>query len=331
MTTKLFGRVYDSEVGSIEKDLLLKTRGEVKIQIGKRFIDLIKNGKIVNSNESIFYNVQSTDQIDKDGIYLIDGNIFIKINDKVAQITQTDNSEAFVSITLDQQTTPQQKKISRKNIGLDYQDTTDALQKLDEGIVFIGDTIYYISNGNCVEYKIDKFNSIENDIQNINRELESITNNLLDSMQVSVEVEAESESNILNVYNIIQNNEIVGSISIPKDLVIERGSIVNGTWNGAEFTEGQGSDKALKLIINNQSDPVYINVTDLSEVYTAGNGIDVSNLNSISIKIDNSSNPGILSVSGDGLKISNIYNKTEINNMINNILDRINYDQYYDE
>jgi len=31
MTTKLFGRVYDSEVGSIEKDLLLKTRGEVKI------------------------------------------------------------------------------------------------------------------------------------------------------------------------------------------------------------------------------------------------------------------------------------------------------------
>ena len=42
---KFFGRTYET-VGNVSGDLLLKTRGGVKIQIGSSFIDLIKNGKI---------------------------------------------------------------------------------------------------------------------------------------------------------------------------------------------------------------------------------------------------------------------------------------------
>lgn len=47
----LFGRAYDS-VGSSDSDLIIKTRGQVKIQWGNKFIDLIKNGKI-NCNSDI--------------------------------------------------------------------------------------------------------------------------------------------------------------------------------------------------------------------------------------------------------------------------------------
>lgn len=164
---KWFGSTYEG-IGSTSSDLLLKTRGQVKIQIGKRFVDLIKDGKIASSNEPIFYTVESIDNIDKNGIYLIGNDVYIRIEGNTIQITQpdSDTSETFVSIISDQQTTTQQKKIARKNIGLDYKDVNEALQ-ISEGIVFVGNTIYYVSNGVCTEYKIDKFNELDSRIEEI--------------------------------------------------------------------------------------------------------------------------------------------------------------------
>lgn len=49
---KLFGRVYDS-IGSSQSDLLLKTKGQVKIQWGNKFIDLITDDKINFPKESV--------------------------------------------------------------------------------------------------------------------------------------------------------------------------------------------------------------------------------------------------------------------------------------
>ena len=86
MSEKWFGSVYET-VGSTSSDLLLKTRGQVKVQIGNKFVDLLKD----DSNESIFHNVKSTDDIDKNGIYLVENDIFIKIGDKIVQITQSTN------------------------------------------------------------------------------------------------------------------------------------------------------------------------------------------------------------------------------------------------
>lgn len=75
---------------------------------------------------------------------------------------------------------------------------------------------------------------------------------------------------------------------------------MNGTWSGDTFTEGaSGTDKALKLTIANQTAPVYINPTDFIDVYTGGNGINVSNTNEISV--DLATNSG-LEISSDKLK-----------------------------
>lgn len=50
-------------------------------------------------------------------------------------------------------------------------------------------------------------------------------------------------------------------IVVPKDKVVESGSIVTGTWAGNTFTpSASGADSALKLVIANSQDVVYINV-----------------------------------------------------------------------
>jgi hypothetical protein len=52
MSEKLFGRVFDS-VGSSSSDLLLKTKGQVKVQWGNKYIDLIKDGNVNYPKEII--------------------------------------------------------------------------------------------------------------------------------------------------------------------------------------------------------------------------------------------------------------------------------------
>lgn len=80
-----FGRVYET-AGSQVQDLLLKTKGEIKIQNGNKFIDLFKDGKLVTENDELFDEVESTDEIKTNGIYLCDGSIYIRINDTIVKL-----------------------------------------------------------------------------------------------------------------------------------------------------------------------------------------------------------------------------------------------------
>lgn len=105
---------------------------------------------------------------------------------------------------------------------------------------------------------------------------------------VTVE-EASDSGTYLKKYIVKQNGAQVGvTIDIPKDMVVQSGSIVTGTWSGGTFTPdstqpGTGPDKALKLIVANQTAPIYINVADLVDAYTGGTGISISAANAISI------------------------------------------------
>lgn len=52
MSESLFGRIFDS-VGSSNSDLLLKTKGQVKVKYGNKYIDLIKDGNVNYPKEII--------------------------------------------------------------------------------------------------------------------------------------------------------------------------------------------------------------------------------------------------------------------------------------
>ena len=102
--------------------------------------------------------------------------------------------------------------------------------------------------------------------------------------------EDEDYNTVLKRYTFSQNGNTIGTINIPKDLVVTAGTIVvagdgqNDTENISGATAG---DKYLKLTIANQTAPVYINVKDLVDVYTVETGatevqLALSNSNELS-------------------------------------------------
>ena len=96
------------------------------------------------------------------------------------------------------------------------------------------------------------------------------------------------------VYHLTKDGENVGdAINIPKDLFVESGEIV-------ENPAGQPEGKYLKLVLRNQTAPVYINVADLVDAYTPGNGIAISGNNQVSAKVVAANG---LSVDTDGIKM----------------------------
>lgn len=93
-------------------------------------------------------------------------------------------------------------------------------------------------------------------------------------------------------YVVKQGDTTIGTITIPKDMVVESGAVVVGDWSNNTFKENaaSGTGKALKLTIKNQTTPIYINVADLVDVYTAKASatqvqIAISNTNEISATI----------------------------------------------
>lgn len=80
--------------------------------------------------------------------------------------------------------------------------------------------------------------------------------------KVTIETASTATEGYLKTYIVKQNNAEVGKIDIPKDLVVTEGSVVVDP-------EGQSAGTYIKLVIANQEAPIYINVADLVDAYTA--------------------------------------------------------------
>lgn len=137
--------------------------------------------------------------------------------------------------------------------------------------------------------------------------LDALRTELIAALTISLDVAGTPTSGFLKTYILSQGSTEIGRIDIPKDLVVTSGSLVHGTWEDDKFTEDpQGPDTALKLVIANQEEPVYINTKDLVDYYTAGDGIEIDNThNTIALKLDENGEP-FLTVGVDGLKLDGV-------------------------
>lgn len=137
---KLFGRTY-STVGNSDSDFIIKTRGQVKVQWGKKFIDIIKDGKL-NVDVSFIGYVDSYNDIgSKDGLYYVkeNGSIYLVVNGNKINILG-DVDGAYVSFASKQDTADEQKGQASKNLGIRYSSKNEATEYgVTNGIVFLED------------------------------------------------------------------------------------------------------------------------------------------------------------------------------------------------
>lgn len=99
-------------------------------------------------------------------------------------------------------------------------------------------------------------------------DVESALSDATTAGKVTLSVATTTEG-YLKTYEIKQGNTSLGKIDIPNDLVVTSGEIVVNP-------SGQTAGTYLKLTIANQTEPVYINVKDLVDVYSGGTGTTVN-------------------------------------------------------
>lgn len=163
---KIFGRNYE-EIGKDSSDFLIHTKGQVKIKWGNKFIDLIKDGKVNVELQKIINEVESVDKIpNKDGIYVVDGEVYIMSNGVLIPIVQsTDNSE-YVSY-LEQDKNGEEREMAQNNIGIVVQNMSKATSLgIKNGIVYVIDdlTLYLVKNGEFNPIKMEIPNPFTNPI-----------------------------------------------------------------------------------------------------------------------------------------------------------------------
>lgn len=111
--------------------------------------------------------------------------------------------------------------------------------------------------------------------------------------------DSSGQATYAKVYNLYQgddssdmsNNTLVGTINVPKDLVVQSGKVV--TVEDGVDSDGDTTTVAdgtyVKLTIQNQDDPIYINVADLVDAYTGGTTseatVTVSSTNEITVEL----------------------------------------------
>ena len=77
------------------------------------------------------------------------------------------------------------------------------------------------------------------------------------------------------IYHLTKDGANTGAaINIPKDLFVKEGKVVDNP-------AGQPAGKYIELTLQNQTNPIYVNVADLVDAYTSGNGITISATNEV--------------------------------------------------
>lgn len=232
---QLFGKNYQ-EAGSSSSPLLLRSNGEIKLQWGNKFIDLIKNGKINSEAKDYIFTVDTSDEIKANGIYLVteDSSIWINVEGTKTKLSDTDTT--YVSFLTEQETTPEQKQQALTNLGLIYENI-DALNKanLVTGLAYVVESnkLYLIQNKVVSEYQVASALPTSGKFEDLTISNLTIKNNTINSSQL-----------ILTINNIpcLQLNDNV-LCSVP--FLVDKLQSINYNYNKSGFALYQDNGKSI--------------------------------------------------------------------------------------
>lgn len=168
----MFGKSF-ATVGSTDTNFLIKTKGDLKVQWGSKFIDIIKNGKVVSQDKGLIQTVENSDQISGNGIFIIQGEnddeVWISFGG--TKINLVGNTETtYISYLVPQETTPSQKYLALTNAGFYYQTLSQAQQSgISAGIIYVeGEKkLYVANNGILSEYLITSKVELQNNLEEL--------------------------------------------------------------------------------------------------------------------------------------------------------------------
>lgn len=232
---QLFGKNYQ-EAGSSSSPLLLRSNGEIKLQWGNKFIDLVKNGKINSEAKDCIFTVDTSDEIKANGIYLVteDSSIWINVEDTKTKLS--DNGTTYVSFLTEQETTPEQKQQALTNLGLIYENI-DALNKanLVTGLAYVveANKLYLIQNKVVSEYQVESALPTSGKFDDLTISNLTIKNDTINSSQL-----------ILTINNIpyLQLNDNV-LCSVP--FLVDKLQSINYNYNKSGFALYQDKGKSV--------------------------------------------------------------------------------------
>lgn len=107
---------------------------------------------------------------------------------------------------------------------------------------------------------------------------------------------SQADTGYAATYQFTKDGVLVGDkINIPKDLVVESGTVETVTVEDEPYEGAHVGDKYIDLVLANADDEhIYIPVNDLVDVYTAGTGISISG-NVISVNLTAAEIPNLTS------------------------------------
>lgn len=232
---QLFGKNYQ-EAGFSSSPLLLRSNGEIKLQWGNKFIDLIKNGKINSEAKDYIFTVDTSDEIKANGIYLVteDSSIWINVEGTKTKINNTDTT--YVSFLTEQEITPEQKQQALTNLGLIYENI-DALNKanLVTGLAYVVESnkLYLIQNKVVSEYQVASALPTSGKFEDLTISNLTIKNNTINSNQL-----------ILTINNIpyLQINDNI-LCSVP--FLVDKLQSINYSYNKSGFALYQDKGQSI--------------------------------------------------------------------------------------
>jgi hypothetical protein len=68
--TSMFGKTYNT-IGSTDSNFIIKTKGDLKVQWGNKYIDVIKNGKIASEGKNLLKIVASEEEVTGTGVFIV--------------------------------------------------------------------------------------------------------------------------------------------------------------------------------------------------------------------------------------------------------------------
>lgn len=127
---------------------------------------------------------------------------------------------------------------------------------------------------------------------------------------IAVEKKATANTGYASSYTIKANGVALSpDIDIPKDFLVKSATLETVTTADTPYQGAQVGDKYIDFVVNAKdgsetAEHIYLPVNDLVDVYTAGNGLALSN-GQFSVVVD-STNANGLSVGANGVALANV-------------------------